>query len=178
MKTIENTTIDFTYDDKGDMVYFMVNLEQLYGIKTSFPGLRSKIRKAFEESRKVTPIDTGLMRSSYSIQYVADNRVLLFFDPHKIIGKNRKGRIVKEYYPMYLADKAKTFSWLDIVARRFFTVLLQGIRELNKQIEKDNKKSKDKRQTVSLVAFLSFYKLFKDNLRNKIKTGRTGKDEK
>lgn len=178
MKAIENTTIDFTYDDKGDMVYFMVNVEQLYGIKTSFPGLKSKIMKAFQESKKVTPIDTGLMRSSYSLQYVADNRVLLFFDPHKIIGKKRRGRTVKEYYPKYLADKAKTFSWLDIVARRFFTVLLQGIRELNKQIEKDNKKSKDKRQLISTVAFLTFYKLFNDNLKNKIKIGRTGKNEK
>lgn len=178
MKSTENTTIDFTYDDKGDMVYFMVNLEQLYGIKTSFPGLRSKIMKSFQESKKVTPIDTGLMRSSYSLHYVADNRVLLFFDPHKIIGKKRKGRIVKEYYPKYLAEKAKTFSWLDIVARRFFTVLLQGIRELNKQIEKDNKKSKDKRQIISTAAFLSFYKLFTDNLKNKIKTGKEEPYEK
>ena len=42
-----------------------------------------------------------------------------------------------------------------------------------KQIIIEFKKSKDKRQTVSLVAFLSFYKLFKDNLKTKIKTNET-----
>lgn len=174
----EDTSINFEYEDRSDLIYFVVNTEQLLGVPISYPGIRSAIKKAYLDSKQVTPIDTGLMRSSYSIQYISTNRAMMFFDPHKIIGKVRRGRKVKEYYPKYLAEKRSTFNWLDVVMLTFFRSLMASVKEINKknsEAEAQKNKSEEKKhqrdKLINITMFLSFMKLLKENQKDKIQKG-------
>lgn len=162
--------MNFEYDDRGELVYFIVNIYELFGVEISYPGLRRVIRKAYRDSKRVTPIDTGLMRSSYTLQFMSNRRVMLFFDPNKILGKTRGGKKVTTYYPKYLVEKKATFNWMDVLMNSFFLSLLAGVREINRK-----HKDKDKRdKIIKTTAMLAFYKLFKDQMKETIEKGRTG----
>lgn len=114
--------------NQGDIVFFIVNVKELFGMTLDSPGMKSALNAAFDESRKYIPIDTGLMRRSYTMRRISDDQVYVYFDPAKILGQKRKGITVDDYYPKYLAEKAKTFNWLTIVMSHFYDKLFAAVK--------------------------------------------------
>jgi len=88
----------------------LVNVEELFKVNLSYPGILNILKKAFNESKKFIPVWTGLMKSSYTMDRINNTAVMIYFDPQKILGKKRLGRVVKVYYPKYLKDKSTTFN--------------------------------------------------------------------
>jgi len=105
-----NTSSTIQFSEDGEVVYFIVNIKELFNVSSNYNGMKSIIRKAFEISKRFVPIKTGLMRSSYTLEYISSDVVRLYFDPNKILGKTRLGRVVQTYYPKYLVEKSKTFN--------------------------------------------------------------------
>ncbi len=56
-----NTNISFQFSDKDNLVYFIVDIKELFDVSLSYPGIRTSLRKAFNNSKKFIPVDTGLM---------------------------------------------------------------------------------------------------------------------
>lgn len=161
-----DTSANIQFSDDGNLVYFNVNTDELFDVNLSYPGMMNALKKAVRDSKEVVPFQTGLLRRSYSMDVLNQSTVRVYFDPSKIKGATRLGRVVTEYYPKYLKDKAKTFNWLDLVMRRFLKSLIVEIREMNKQ--------KQREDALKLAALLLFYKMFNDNLKEKIKEGSGG----
>lgn len=161
-----DTSVNIQFSDDGNLVYFNVNTDELFDVNLSYPGMMNALKKAVRDSKEVVPFQTGLLRRSYSMDVLNQSTVRVYFDPSKIKGATRLGRVVTEYYPKYLKDKAKTFNWLDLVMRRFLKSLIVEIREMNKQ--------KQREDALKLAALLLFYKMFNDNLKEKIKEGSGG----
>lgn len=159
IKIDTSSTIQFSED--GEVVYFMVNIKELFNISSNYNGMKSIIRKAFGISKQYVPIKTGLMRSSYTLEYISSDVIRLFFDPTKILGKTRLGVVVKTYYPRYLVEKSKTFNWLDVVMKKFLDSLIGDVKALKKQ--------KDIEDALSLAAALLFMKQFNDQYIEKQK---------
>ena len=159
IKIETSSTIQFS--ENGEVVYFIVNIKELFNVSSNYNGMKSIIRKAFEKSKRYVPIKTGLMRSSYTLEYVNSDVVRLFFDPNKILGKTRLGKVVKTYYPKYLVEKAKTFNWLDVVMKQFLDSLIADVKAL--QIKKDLE------DALTLAAALAFIKRFNDQYKEKQK---------
>ena len=152
IKIDTSSTIQFS--DNGEVVYFNVNIKELFNVSTNYNGIKSIIRKAFTISKQFVPIKTGLMRLSYTLEYINSDVVYIYFDPQKILGKTRLGRVVQTYYPKYLVEKSKTFNWLDIVMKKFLDSLIADMRAL--------KKMKDTEDALSLTVALLFLKRFND----------------
>ena len=148
------------FSDNGTIVYFNINIKELFNVTANYPGMRSSIRKAFETSKRYIPIKTGLMRSSYTLEYISVEVIRVFFDPDKILGKTRLGVIVKDYYPRYLVEKSKTFNWLDIVMKQFIDSLISDVKQL--------KKMKDTEDALTITAALLFLKQFDNQYKEKI----------
>lgn len=146
--------------NQGDEVFFIVNVKELFNIDLNFPGIIGALNKAFMAAKAVTPIDTGLMRRSMTMIKLDDYRVKIFFDRDKIVGKKRKGIIVKDYYPIYLADHAKTFNWLTIVIKHFYDTLYPAVKALRK-------KSAENKATIDFTTFSLFYEDLKSEYRTK-----------
>ena len=164
---MESNNINIQYSDTGNLVYFYIDVKEMFGVTLSQPGMMNAIRIAMRESKSVIPDKTGLLRRSYSLLKDSNHRVMIFFDPAKIVGANRRGQTVKTYYPKYLAEKAKTFGWLDIVIRRFLMVLIAEVKILKK-----------KQDTINIATALALYKLFIESLKQKIKKKGVTSNEK
>lgn len=126
---------------QGDYVFWLVNVKELFNIDLNYPGIKTALNNSLKEAKSVTPIDTGLLRSSLTLRQLDNFRVEVFFDPNKIVGKIRKGREVKDYYPKYLAEHAKTFNWLAICIKHFYDKLYEEVRQMYKK--QQNKFDKD-----------------------------------
>ena len=103
-----NTSTTIQFSDSDDVVFFLVNIQEMFNVSSNYNGMKSIIRSVFEISKRFVPFKTGLMRSSYTLEYINADVVRLFFDPAKILGKTRLGRTVRTYYPKYLIMKPKT----------------------------------------------------------------------
>ena len=154
-----DTSSSIQFSDDGNLVYFNVNIKDLFNVSSNYPGIKSLIRKAFTLSKQYIPIKTGLMRSSYTIEYISSDVAQIYFDPAKIVGRTRLGRTVKEYYPKYLIEKVKTFNWLDIVMKHFFNTLINDMIKLKKNQEDIDK--------LSIAAALLFLKQFDEQFKEK-----------
>lgn len=136
-----NSDYKIRYSDTGQLVFFEVDMQELFGINISTPGVISALNKAFNVSKTAVPIKTGLMLRSYTMDKISDTTVRCYFDPKKIIGKKRLNRIVKEYYPQYLVQYPSRLNWLDIVIKRFYDALkieMKALSKTNKQINMDS----------------------------------------
>jgi hypothetical protein len=105
-----NSSYVFQYSDDGDLVYFLVNVNELFNVSLSYPGMITAIRKSFRDSKSYIPYKTGLLRSSFSIKRLNNDTMMVFFDPAKLLGKKRFGRTNNTYYAKYLKEHAKTFN--------------------------------------------------------------------
>lgn len=110
-------------------------MKELFNVDLSFPGVIKALNYAFKVSKSVVPVKTGLMLRSFTMEKISKTTVRCFFDPKKIIGQKRLGRIVKEYYPQYLVDTPKRFNWLHIVIRKFYNALKLQMEQLAKKHE-------------------------------------------
>src|SRR5574344_2557561 len=84
--------------NQGEIVYFVIDLNEMFGITLDYPGIKGALNAAFLESKRYVPVDTGLMKSSYTMRPKSDTLVECFFDPDKIVGQMRKGEKVEDYY--------------------------------------------------------------------------------
>jgi len=107
--------MDMEYSDTGNLVYFTCDLEHLFNTDLSTSGVIGCVNAAYAASKKVIPVDTGLMKSSYTMKIINSHTVTCYFDPAKILGKTRKGQRVVAYYPAYLLQFLERMNWLDIV---------------------------------------------------------------
>ena len=124
--------------NQGDVVFFQCDLTEMFGINLDYPGIRGALNQAFYESKRYIPVDTGLMKSSYTMRPLSDTLVELFFDPAKIIGQERKGQTVKEYYPKWVGSSGSSnsaWNWLTIVMNHFYDRLIKEVRSLSKAKE-------------------------------------------
>ena len=129
------------YSDTGKLVYFQVDMMELFHIDLSTPGVPTALNHAFNVSKSAVPVKTGLMLRSYTMDKISSTTVRCYFDPEKIIGKKRLGKVVKEYYPQYLVNYPSRVNWLDLVIKRFYDALMVEMEKLskkNKNIDMDN----------------------------------------
>ena len=154
-----NSHYNIQYDDEGLIVYFDIDIVELFGVDLNTTGVKSALNQAFQSARKVIPYRTGLMRRSFTmIKVSSDKKVRCYFDPKKILGVKRLGKIVTEYYPRYLIQYAKRYNWLDLVILRFLTTLELEMLKL----AKTNKE-------IDTVNFGKFMSTFRKKQRAKIK---------
>ena len=129
--------------NQGDVVYFIIDLEEMFGISLDYPGIKGALNNAFFESRQYVPVDTGLMKRSYSMKPRSDAVVECLFDPTEIIGQTRKGRVVDEYYPKFVGSSGagnSAWNWLTIVVSHFVKRLIAEVRALQRsEIAKERK---------------------------------------
>lgn len=137
------------YDDRGKLVYFKIDVKELFGITLEEPGILQALRYAFNVSKSVVPIKTGLMLRSYTFKPISNTTVMCYFDPEKIIGKKRMGRVVTEYYPAYLFRFPSRYNWLDAVIEKFFSELNLSVRKLSK-----------KNQNIDMLGFDIWFLMF------------------
>jgi hypothetical protein len=133
-----NSHYDIQYSDRGKLIYFDVDMKELFNVTLSTPGVISALNYAFRISKSAVPVQTGLMLRSYTMTNISSTTVRCFFDPDKILGKKRLGRIVKEYYPQYLVETPKRFDWLQILIKRFYDALklqMELLSKKNKEID-------------------------------------------
>lgn len=127
--------------NQSGVVFFIVNVKELFNIDLNYPGIKTALNSAFRESKTYVPTDTGLTKRSYTMEMLDDFRVRCFFDPDKIVGQVRKGRVVKDYYVQYIAEHASRFNWLTIVIKKFYDKLYEEVRQMYKK--QQNKFDKD-----------------------------------
>jgi len=129
------------YNDRNGIVYFEVDMMELFNVDLSTPGVITALNHAFNVSKSAVPIKTGLMLRSYTMVKVSNTTVRCFFDKDKIVGKRRLGKVVKNYYPQYLVEYPSRFNWLDLVIRKFYMALkleMEKLAKKNKEIELEN----------------------------------------
>lgn len=161
--------------NQGEIVFFQCDLDEMFGITIDYPGIRGALNRAFNESKNYIPVDTGLMKASYTMRTLSDTMVELYFDPQKIIGKTRKGKTVKEYYPQYVGSSGsanRAWNWLTIVMRHFYDKLITEVRNLIR-----SKKTKERKEanlsvaTITLAA-LGLQDTMKENVKNIVEERR------
>ena len=136
-----NSDYNIKYSDTGKLVYFEVDMKELFNVDLQTSGIISALNHAFNVSKTAVPVKTGLMLRSYTMDKISSTTVRCYFDPNKIIGKKRLGRIVKDYYPQYLVEFPSRLNWLDVVIKRFYDALKIELEELakkNNQIKMEN----------------------------------------
>ena len=160
------SSTDFEFSDDGELVYFTVNVKELFKVSLNYPGMRSAVKQAFKVSKNFVPVDTGLMKKSYTLKYINKDVVMCVFDPQKIVGSKRGKYTVKTYYPKYLKDTTKRWNWLDIIMKHFYSSLVTSAKSLEK---------KDKKGSMSLIVAAGFLTSFMDNYNDKLKKERADK---
>lgn len=152
------TSVEFNIS--SNLVYFRVNVMELFGIDLNYRGIISCLNIAFMESKLYVPVETGLMKRSYTMRKINNTTVECYFDPSKIIGKTREGYTVKEYYPQYLSETPSRYNWLDIIIKHFFDKLKVEVQSLIKRNE-------EKDSVISMAGFLMFMDIFNEQYKNK-----------
>ncbi len=137
--------------DKQEPTGFEIDLVKMFKSELT-PELRASFNKALKSvfTSRYMIVDTGLMRSSLTLQFNA-RRVLVYFDPKKIIGKRRKGQVVKEYYPQYLSSFPQHARWLENLVQVFLNHLKNSVAQTNKA----NKDKKNQIYTLLLISLLA-----------------------
>jgi len=158
------------FSDDGSLVYFTVNVKELFNVSLSYPGMRTAVRTAFIKSKKYIPVKTGLMKKSYTMKPLTKNTVMFMFDPQKILGKRRGKYTVKNYYPQYLNDTDARRGWLDLIMKQFYSVLIA----LVKQIEAKRKK-KELLKGISTATAVGFLSAFMTTYNKKLKEEKARK---
>lgn len=130
------SNIDIQIQDEGDLVYFICDVKELFGVDLNTTGVKNALNYAFNVSKSVVPIQTGLMLRSYTIKQISSTAIMCFFDPKKIVGQKRLGKVVKEYYPQYLKKYPKRFNWMDIIVKKFYENLKIEMKKLKKKNDK------------------------------------------
>ncbi len=157
-----NTIVAFN-DNDGE-VYFIVDIKELLGVTINTPGIPTILRRAFEFSKNPIPVDSGLMKSSYTMKMVNNNQIKCFFDRHKIIGKKRYGRVVEDYYPQYLVTHNSRRTWLQIVLEAFYSSLNTSLKQMEKKngskVNKNGSKVNKSATIIDYAKFLVFYIAF------------------
>ena len=121
--------------NQGDVVYFVIDLNEMFGITLDYPGIKGALNSAFLESKRYVPVDTGLMKASYVMRPRSDTVIECLFDPAKIVGQTRKGKPVTEYYPKYVGSSGagnSAWNWLTIVVSHFAKRLISEVRSLER----------------------------------------------
>jgi len=127
------SSYNIQYEDRGKLVYFLVDVKELFNIDLKTPGFIAALNNAFNISKTAVPVKTGLMLRSYTMSKISSSTVRCYFDPEKILGRKRLGRIVTEYYPQYLVDTPKRFDWLQILVKKFYDALKLQMEALAKK---------------------------------------------
>ena len=96
-----------------------------------------------------------------------NHRIRYFFDKNKIVGQTRKGKVVKDYYVVYIDQSAKNYSWLTRVLYEYYEVLFD---EVKKMINKNKKPTPPKEEQVILQQEFKNY-FVGEYLDNKLKQG-------
>lgn len=140
--------------NQGSIVFFQCDLEEMFGINLDYPGIRSALNDAFANSKHYIPVDTGLMKSSYTMRPKSDTLIECFFDPDKIVGQMRKGHKVDEYYPQYVGSSGggnRAWNWLTIVMNHFYDTLISDVKSLSHRKEAKQRED-DGRTPISVLA--------------------------
>ena len=116
--------------NQSDIVFFRVNLNEMFGVDINYRGMKKCLNTAFLACKKFVPIDTGLTYRSFTQKQLTDYEIEYFFDPAKIVGKTRKGVVVKDYYVKYIAASPKNYSWLTKVIYEFYETLFREVSHL------------------------------------------------
>lgn len=153
-----NSDYNIRYSDTGKLVYFEVDMKELFNVKINTPGVISALNHSFNVSKSAVPVKTGLMLRSYKMDKISSTVVRCYFDPDKIIGQKRLGRVVKEYYPQYLVQYPSRLNWLDVVIKRFYNALKVEMKELSKT----NKE-------INMEEFYKFMIMLLTTMKEKIK---------
>lgn len=162
-----NSDYNIKYSETGKLVFFEVDMKELFNVDLNTPGVASALNYAFNVSKSAVPVDTGLMLKSYTMEKISSTVVRCFFDPKKIIGKKRKKQIVKEYYPQFLVNYPSRVNWLDLVIKRFYDALLL-------QMEKVAKKNSE----VDMEKYYLFMLLLIASMKKKVELEKKIKKEK
>lgn len=78
--------------NQSDIVFFRVNVQELFNIDLNYRGIRTCLNRAFESCKQYIPYDSGLTYRSFTPKILNDSTVEYFFDPSKIVGQMRKGK--------------------------------------------------------------------------------------
>lgn len=116
--------------NQSDIVFFRVNLNEMFGVDINYRGMKKCLNTAFMSCKKYIPFDTGITYRSFTQKQLTDYEIEYFFDPAKVIGKTRKGVVVKEYYVKYIAASPKNYSWLTKVMYEFYETLFREVSHL------------------------------------------------
>ena len=100
---------------QGEEVFFLVDIYELFGVDIDTPGIKGCLNKAFIACKKYIPYDSGLTFRSFTQMALDNHRIRYFFDKNKIVGQTRKGKVVEDYYVVYIDQSAKNYSWLTKV---------------------------------------------------------------
>lgn len=122
--------------NQGDIVFFRIDVYEMFNINLDYPGIKSCLNKAYLGCRKYIPYDTGITYRSFTPKVINDHTMEYFFDPAKVIGQNRKGKVVSEYYVQYIAATPKNYSWLTKVIYDFYEIFFREVSKLKKAKEK------------------------------------------
>lgn len=124
--------------NQGDIVFFRIDVNELFGITLDYPGIRTCLNNAFVGCKKYIPYDTGITYRSFTKKKINDHIMEYFFDPNKVIGQNRKGKIVEQYYVQYIASTPKNYSWLTKVIYEFYEIMFKEVGQLKRARKKIN----------------------------------------
>lgn len=153
MAIVYNSSYQPAFDDDGNLVYFIINVEELFNTKLRYKGMMTALRKALVQSRRVVPFKTGRLRSSYKLERVNSTTVRLYFDP-SVLGD--------VYYAKYLIEYPKTRLWLQGVMTVFLYNLILSIKKLES-------KKKNKEELIKLTAALVLLDKMNDELKKQQK---------
>lgn len=142
------------FDDDGNLVYFIINVNELFNTTLNYKGMMTSLRQALFISRQRVPFKTGRLRSSYKMERLNSNTVRLSFDP-SVLGE--------VYYAKYLIEYHKTRLWLQIVMTVFLYNLVKSIRDI------EAKKKKDKKTKIALTAALVLLEKMNEDLKKQQK---------
>src|SRR5574344_2978679 len=153
----------------------------MFGINLDYPGIKEALNDAFFESKRYVPVDTGLMKSSYTMRPKSDTLVECFFDPDKIVGQMRKGHKVEDYYPQWVGSSGggnKAWNWLTIVMNHFYDTLIADVRSLSKKKEAKQRQEDGRTAINILPAALAVQSALEDSSSNIADERRRIKKEK
>jgi len=167
--------------NQGSIVFFQCDLEEMFGINLDYPGIRSALNDAFANSKHYIPVETGLMKSSYTMRPKSDTLVECFFDPDKIIGQMRKGHKVEEYYPQFVGSSGggnRAWNWLTIVMNHFYDTLIADVKSLSKKKEAKQRQEDGRTAINILPAAVAVQSSLEDSASNIADERRRMKKEK
>ena len=167
--------------NQGGVVFFQCDLMEMFGINLDYPGIKGALNDAFFESKRYVPVDSGLMKSSYTMRPKSDTLVECFFDPDKIVGQMRKGEKVEDYYPQWVGSSGggnKAWNWLTIVMNHFYDRLISDVRSLSKKKEAKQRAEYGRTAINILAAAVAVQSALEDSASNIADERRRMKKEK